>query len=148
LCLALLGGLALVVLDNRNLTAWYLAGLAASFLLLTWLAALLMWAAARWVRPRGAVLRYAVANLYRPGAATGSILVSLGLGLSLFVTLALMDRNISAELQSSVPEQAPSFFFLDVQSSELDDVCWPCWTRSPACRRSRRRRCCAAGCRS
>jgi putative ABC transport system permease protein len=33
-----------------------------------------------------------------------------------------MDRNISAELQSSVPEQAPSFFFLDVQSSELDDM--------------------------
>jgi putative ABC transport system permease protein len=122
LCLALLGILALVVLDNRNLTAWYLFGLAASFLLLTWLAALLMWAAARWVRPRGAVLRYAVANLYRPGAATNSILVSLGLGLSLFVTLALMDRNISAELQGSVPEQAPSFFFLDVQSSELDDV--------------------------
>jgi putative ABC transport system permease protein len=122
LCLALLGGLALVVLDNRNLTAWYLAGLAASFLLLTWLAALLMWAAARWVRPRGAVLRYAVANLYRPGAATGSILVSLGLGLSLFVTLALMDRNISAELQGSVSEQAPSFFFLDVQSSELDEM--------------------------
>jgi putative ABC transport system permease protein len=122
LCLALLGGLALVVLDNRNLTAWYLFGLAASFLLLTGLAAALMWAAAKWVRPRGAVLRYAVANLYRPGAATGSILVSLGLGLSLFVTLALMDRNISAELQSSVAEQAPSFFFLDVQSSEIDDV--------------------------
>lgn len=121
-CLALLGGLALVVLDNRNLTAWYLFGLAASFVLLTGLAALLMWAAAKWVRPRGAVLRYAVANLYRPGAATGSILVSLGLGLSLFVTLALMDRNISAELKSSVPEQAPSFFFLDVQSSELDDM--------------------------
>jgi putative ABC transport system permease protein len=121
-CLALLGALALVVLDNRNLTAWYLFGLAASFVLLTGLAAVLMRAAARWVRPRGAVLRYAVANLYRPGAATTSILVSLGLGLSLFVTLALMDRNISAELQSSVPEQAPSFFFLDVQSSELDDM--------------------------
>jgi putative ABC transport system permease protein len=122
LCLALLGALALLVLDNRNLTAWYLFGLAASFVLLSGLAAALMWAAAKWVRPRGAVLRYAVANLYRPGAATGSILVSLGLGLSLFVTLALMDRNISAELQSSVPEQAPSFFFLDVQSSELDEM--------------------------
>jgi putative ABC transport system permease protein len=51
--------------------------------------------------------------------------VSLGLGLALFVTLALMDRNISAELHSSVPEQAPSFFFLDVQSSELDDDAGP-----------------------
>jgi putative ABC transport system permease protein len=120
LCLALLAALALVVLANRSLTAWYLFGLAASFVLLSGLAAALMWAAEKWVRPKGAVLRYAVANLYRPGAPTGSIVVSLGLGLALFVTLALTDRNISAELSASVPEQAPSFFFLDVQSSELD----------------------------
>jgi putative ABC transport system permease protein len=122
LCLALLALLALVVLANRSLTAWYLFGLAASFVLLSAMADALMWAAEKYLRPKGAILRYAVANLYRPGAPTGSIVVSLGLGLALFVTLALMDRNISAELQSSVPEQAPSFFFLDVQSSELDDM--------------------------
>lgn len=119
LCLTLLALLALVVLANRSLTAWYLFGLAASFALLSGLAAALMWAAEKYVRPRGAILRYAVANLYRPAAPTGSIVVSLGLGLALLVTLALMDRNISAELRSSIPEQAPSFFFLDVQSSEL-----------------------------
>jgi putative ABC transport system permease protein len=90
--------------------------------LLSGLAEALMRAAERWLRPKGAILRYAVANLYRPGAPTVSIVVSLGLGLSLFVTLALMDRNISAELRSSVLEQAPSFFFLDVQSSELDEM--------------------------
>jgi putative ABC transport system permease protein len=145
LCLALLAVLALVVLANRNLTAWYLFGLAASFVLLSGLAAALMWAAEKWVRPKGAVLRYAVANLYRPGAPTGSIVVSLGLGLALFVTLALMDRNISAELRASVPEQAPSFFFLDVQSSELDDLL-ALLDAQPDCMRSRPRRCCAAGC--
>ena len=120
LCLVTLAFLALVVLANPNLTAWYLFGLTASFALLSGLAAALMWAAERYLRPGSAILRYAVANLYRPGAPTASIVVSLGLGLSLFVTLALMDRNISAELRSSIPEQAPSFFFLDVQSSELD----------------------------
>jgi putative ABC transport system permease protein len=121
-CLALIAGLALGVLGEPNLTLWYLAGLAASFVLLSGMAAALMWAAERWLRPKGAILRYAFANLYRPGAPTSSIVVSLGLGLALFVTLALMDRNISAELHSSVPEQAPSFFFVDVQSSELDDM--------------------------
>ena len=122
LCLALLAGLALVVLAERNVTAWYLFGLGASFVVLSGLAAALMWAAETYLRPKGPILRYAVANLYRPGAPTGSIVVSLGLGLALFVTLALMDRNISAELRSSIPDQAPSFFFLDVQSSELDEL--------------------------
>ena len=121
-CLALIAGLALGVLADRNLTLWYLGGLSASFVLLSAMAAALMRAAERWLRPKGAVLRYAFANLYRPGAPTTSIVVSLGLGLALFVTLALTDRNISAELHSSVPEQAPAFFFLDVQSSELDEM--------------------------
>ena len=50
---------------------------------------------------------------------TASVL-SLGLGLTLFVTLALVDRSISSELRSSLPASAPSFYFLDVPNSERD----------------------------
>ncbi len=63
-------------------------------------------------------MNHAVANLHRPGAPTPSIVLSLGLGLALFVTLALVDSNISAQLRSSIPERAPSFFFLDVPNTE------------------------------
>ncbi len=49
------------------------------------------------------------------------MILALGLGLTLFVTLALTDRTISTELRSGIPEKAPAFFFLDVRDAELPD---------------------------
>ncbi|MGE3530085.1 MAG: ABC transporter permease, partial [Methyloceanibacter sp.] len=118
--LEFLAALALLVFPDRLLTLWYIGGVVGSFAVLALFAFALMRFAERWVRPKGAVLKYAVANLYRPGAATPSVILSLGLGLTLFVTLALIDRNLTLELRQALPERAPSFFFLDVQSSEAD----------------------------
>jgi len=117
--------LALYSFPNRYITIWYLIGISLSFVVLTALSRLIMWAAKRFaysrLMPKRAVSRLAIANLYRPGAPTPSIVLALGLGLSLFVTIALVDQNVSKELQSSVPEQAPSFFFLDIQNNQLDE---------------------------
>ena len=41
-------------------------------------------------------------------------MVALGLGLTLFVTLAAIQTSINAEIKGSVPERAPSFFVLDI----------------------------------
>ena len=117
--------LALFAFPNRYITGWYLVGISLSFIVLTALSRLIMWAAKRFshlYRPaaRRAVSRLAIANLYRPGAPTPSIVLALGLGLSLFVTIALVDQNVSKELQSAVPAQAPSFFFLDIQNNQLE----------------------------
>ncbi len=60
------------------------------------------------------LLRLALANLHRPGAATGALVVALGLGLTLFVTLAAIQTSITAEIARTVPERAPSFFVLDI----------------------------------
>ena len=46
-------------------------------------------------------------------------LLALGLGLTLFVTLALTDQTISKELRAGIPEKAPAFFFLDVRNEQL-----------------------------
>ena len=120
--LAILAVAAVVILlafENMKVTAIYLAGLAASFAVL----AILAWAIIKLVallpRPRNVLWRYAVQSLYRPGASSLSIIMALGLGLSLFVTLALTDATLSRELRSGIPEKAPAFFFLDVRNEEL-----------------------------
>ena len=93
----------------------------ASFVLLLGLARLIIVAAQRMPRSGSAIWRYAIGNIYRPGSAAASVILALGLGLTLFVTLALTDRSISQELQSGLPEKAPAFFFLDVRNAELED---------------------------
>jgi putative ABC transport system permease protein len=116
----LICALMFTTLPERHVTVWYISGVTAAFAILTALAAVIMSVARRWLRPRSAAAKYAIANLYRPGAPTPSITLSLGLGLSLFVTLALVDNNISAQLRSTLPDKAPNFFFIDVASSERD----------------------------
>lgn len=106
--------------DEHRLTAWFLAGLIASFAVLLGLAKLIVAMARRMPRSTSAIWRYAISNIHRPGSATASVILALGLGLTLFVTLTLTDRSISEELRSGIPEKAPAFFFLDVRNAELE----------------------------
>lgn len=119
LMLALATALVLVSFDNMRVTALYLAGLAGAFLLLAALAYLLIRLVAALPRPRNILLRHALNSLHRPGATAVSVILALGLGLTLFVALALTDRTISNELRAGIPEKAPAFFVLDVRNEEL-----------------------------
>jgi putative ABC transport system permease protein len=49
---------------------------------------------------------------------TPTVVLSLGLGLSLLVTLALIEGNLQRQLTSTLPERAPSFFFIDIPSAD------------------------------
>ena len=118
----LLSAAAIVIFafDDRRVTVSYLGGLIAAFVILTVLAWGLMAALPLLPRPKAFLLRHALANLGRSGGATISVIMALGLGLALFVTLALTDQTISTEIRSGLPEKAPAFFFLDVQNPELE----------------------------
>ncbi|MGE0230977.1 MAG: ABC transporter permease [Flavobacteriaceae bacterium] len=110
----LLGALVLTVSQDKRVALIFMGSLAGSFILLQLIGRLVMAGARRAASPRSAVGRLALANIHRPGALTASIVLSLGLGLTLLVTLALIDSNISRQLTTSLPERAPSFFFIDV----------------------------------
>ncbi|UNU43301.1 FtsX-like permease family protein [Sphingopyxis sp. YF1] len=92
----------------------FVGAAAALLLLLVAMGWLVRTIASRVPRPRQPLLRLAVANLHRPGAATGALVVALGLGLTLFVTLAAVQTSITAEIARTVPQRAPSFFVLDI----------------------------------
>ncbi len=117
--LALAGLLVLFAFDDKRVTAYYLSGLVASFIVLAILARGVIAGVRHLPRPRNMLLRHALANLGRQGGTAISVIMALGLGLALFVTLALTDRIISTELRSGLPEKAPAFFFLDVQNPDL-----------------------------
>ncbi len=90
------------------------------FVSLRLVATLVMAVAKRVPRPRSTALRLAIANIHRPGALTPSIVMSLGLGLALLVTVIEVDGNLRRQFIAALPEQAPSFFFLDIQSADAE----------------------------
>jgi putative ABC transport system permease protein len=66
----------------------------------------------------GPVTRLGIAALDRPGAATGRLAVSLGLGLTLLVTLAGTASSILAEIDTAIPKRAPALFLVDIPRAE------------------------------
>jgi putative ABC transport system permease protein len=66
----------------------------------------------------GPVTRLGIAALDRPGSATGRLAVSLGLGLTLLVTLAGTASSILAEIDTSIPRRAPALFLVDIPRAE------------------------------
>jgi putative ABC transport system permease protein len=63
-------------------------------------------------------LRLAIANIHRPGALTPSVVLSLGLGLALLVTVITIDGNLRRQFLAALPDRAPSFYFVDIPSAD------------------------------
>jgi len=117
---ALLVGLVVAVAEERRFAAAFCAGAAATLVLFRLGAAALKALAARAPRSQIPAVRLGLANLHRPGAPTGLMLVSLGLGLSTLAAVALIQGNIQRQVTETMPESAPAFFFIDIQNDQLE----------------------------
>lgn len=120
--MAVLGGvlvaLAVFTASDRVLAGWFVGATLGLIVLLWLLGGAIRAALARVPRPRRPLLRLALANLHRPGAQTGRLVVALGLGFSLFVALAVIDTSLSAELRGAAPAKAPRYFAIDLQPED------------------------------
>jgi putative ABC transport system permease protein len=120
LALLLLAAMAVGLAGDQELAIFYVAAVAGAFVVLRLVAVAIMAAARRAGAVRGTSLRLAVRNVHRPGALTPSVVLSLGLGLTLLVSLALIDTNLRDQLSGAITEKAPDFYFLDVQDAERE----------------------------
>ena len=113
-----LTALAVVAAHDRRIAVIFVVAAAAVFMTLRLVAVLLMAVARRAPRPHSTMWRLAIANIHRPGALTPTVVLSLGLGLALLVTVLEIDANLRREFTAALPEKAPSFYFLDIQAAE------------------------------
>src|SRR5262249_25338390 len=115
-----LAALAVGLAFDRRIAVIFVAASAIVFLTLRLVALLLMDLARRLPRPRSTLLRLVIANIHRPGALTPTVVLSLGVGLSLLVTLTLIDGNLRRQFTAALPARAPSFFFVDIQAADAE----------------------------
>ncbi|MFL5018279.1 MAG: ABC transporter permease [Rhizobium sp.] len=120
LFMAGLAGLAILTAYDRFIAVVFVGAIVFAFVVLRLVAALIAWLARRSPRVNSPALRLAIGNIHRPGALTPSVVLSLGLGLALLVTLTLIDGNLRRQLTGRMNEGAPNFFFVDIQSAEVD----------------------------
>ncbi|UGV24355.1 ABC transporter permease [Rhodopseudomonas boonkerdii] len=105
---------------DKRIAAIFVLSSFVVFVLLRGIAGMLMAIARKLPRPRMTMLRLAIANIHRPGALTPSVVLSLGLGLTVLVTVTQIDGNLRRQFMASLPEKAPSFYFIDIPSTDAD----------------------------
>lgn len=105
------------------LARWTFLGILGALIILCLAALMLQIAARRLGRSRvarGRVgLRLALGAIGGPGSEALPVVLSLGLGLSVLATIGQIDANIRGAITDQLPDIAPSFFFVDIQSDQL-----------------------------
>lgn len=116
-------GFAVLQAPTWWLGAGYAAGVAVVFGLLALVARGLMWAARRfaptsWSYP----WRQGLANLHRPNNQTSILMLALGLGTFLILTLVLVQRMLLTQIEVSSGEEQPNLVLFDIQPQQVEQV--------------------------
>lgn len=103
------------------LTLWTLGGIAGALVILLVAAMLLQLLARRCLpltrgKPR---LRWALAAIGGTGEGAGSVVLALGLGLSVLAAVGQIDGNLRLAISGNLPQVAPSYFFVDIQKDQM-----------------------------
>ncbi len=65
-------------------------------------------------------LRLAFGAVGGPTGETGSVVLSLGLGLAVLAAVGQIDWNLRQVLATELPERAPAYFLVDIQNDQRD----------------------------
>ena len=119
--IALLVGVAMLFSGDPRITLWTAGGILGALLILA-VAATGIRALAR--RATGAargrpVWRWALGAIGGPRETAASVVLSLGLGLSVLAAIGQIDGNLRAAISRDLPEVAPSYFFVDIQKDQM-----------------------------
>jgi putative ABC transport system permease protein len=71
--------------------------------------------------PRVLSLRYALGNVVRPGSQATGIMVAIGIGVMVIVTVSLVEQALLRQVQENRPADAPTFFFIDIQPDQAKE---------------------------
>jgi putative ABC transport system permease protein len=71
--------------------------------------------------PRLLSLRYALGNVVRPGSQATGIMVAIGIGVMVIVTVSLVEQALLSQVQENRPADSPTFFFIDIQPDQAKE---------------------------
>lgn len=115
-----LASLAIFTSSDQRLAFWFICGASLCFAIFRYAAAKVVRLTRLLPKPGNPSLRLGLANIHRRGSPAGSALFSLGLGLTALVTVMLVQANLDDKINETVPNEAPSFFFLDLQTHQVE----------------------------
>ena len=104
------------------LTLWTAGGITGALAILILAAFVIRWIARRLRHAaRGnTALRMALGSIGARGGESTSVVLSLGLGLTVLAAVGQIDGNLRTAFADDLPAVAPSYFFVDIQPDQID----------------------------
>lgn len=98
------------------------AGISVAVAVILWLFSGLVTAAVKFLAPKVSDygLKQALANFYRPGNQTASIILSVGTGVFLLTSLYIVRSSILEEVSVESREDLPNIFVIDIQPEQKE----------------------------
>ncbi|MBA2251568.1 MAG: FtsX-like permease family protein, partial [Nitrospirales bacterium] len=113
-----LSGLAMWQARSLSIGTMFIGALVAAVVLLTLAARMVIRGLRIAASPSSLTVRQAMRNLSRPGSQATSIMVAVGIGVMIIVTISLLERSLIRQIGESRPLNAPTFFFIDLQPDQ------------------------------
>jgi putative ABC transport system permease protein len=116
-------GFTYLQMKSFQRAAVFTVSILVSFLVLSLMAGLLMWAVRRFFPNRaGYLLRQGLANLYRPNNQTLILVVAIGLGTSFICTLYFVQNILLSRVSLSASANQPNMVLFDIQTAQKEKV--------------------------
>lgn len=122
LALCVLIGLAAYFSGTWRLTLWTSGGIAIALSMLV-----ISSTAIKWLAKRGGkiakgrpALRWALTSVSGTQEGAASVILSLGLGLTVLASVGQIDGNLRSAITGNLPDVAPSYFFIDIQRDQME----------------------------
>lgn len=122
LAAAAMFALAVATTGDLMLVVACVIGGAATFALLRVSGWLLQGLLKRLPRSASPTIRGALRNIYRPGSPAPTVVVSIGLGLSVLLIIILLQSNLTSQLLGVVSRDAPTFVATDLFEDEVETI--------------------------
>ncbi|MCA0044420.1 ABC transporter permease [Celeribacter litoreus] len=122
--LGLLVTVAVLFADNTRLVIVSFLGLTVAFEVLV-LSGRGLARVSRTLTHRGLIrkhlpLRLAFGSISGPGDEAVSVVLSLGLGLTVLSAVGQIDANMRSAIQNDLPDRAPSYYVIDIQPDQIE----------------------------
>lgn len=85
-------------------------------------ASLLVQRMAKHTRVRQPWLRLALGNLHRPGNTTGTVVLAIGVSLTVLIALTLTEANFQSKITRVAEAEAPTLFMIDIQPDQTEGL--------------------------
>lgn len=115
-----LGGLSVWQAESWRIGLLFVGALVLAVVLLALSAKLLVFGLRLLPIPNSLSLRQALSNVARPGSQAVGIMVAIGIGVMAISTVSQVEQSLLRQVGDSRPNDAPTFFFIDIQPDQAD----------------------------